>query len=70
MNISVSSIFASLLFSGIGLIALRRGKGESNIPLIIIGIVLMAYSYFTKSPWQDWLFGAGLTGGVYYYWHH
>ena len=70
VNISVSSIFASILFSGIGLIAFRRGKAEGNIPLIIIGIVLFIYTYLTKNAWQDWGLGAALTGGVYYYWNH
>ena len=69
-NLSVSSIIASILFSGVGLIAFRRGKSEGNIPLIIIGIILFIYTYFTKMPWQDWVLGGALTGGVYYYWHH
>lgn len=67
MNFSVSSIFAGLVFSVIGLYVFRIGKRETNITLIVLGLVLMLYTYFTKTAAQDWLIGAGLCGISYYF---
>ncbi len=67
MNFSISSLFAGLIFSVIGLYVFRVGKRETNITLIVLGLVLMLYTYFTKSAAQDWLIGAALCGISYYF---
>jgi len=66
-DISASSLIASLIFSIIGIFVFRYGKKEQNIPLVITGIGLMTYSYFTHGPIQDWGAGAILCGVAYYY---
>ena len=68
MNLSLSGIMAGLIFSAVGLFAFRRGKSESNLYLVVLGIVLMGYTYFTSSPLGDWGVGIALCGGVYFYW--
>ena len=66
-DFSASSLIASLIFSVVGIFVFRYGKKEQNIPLVITGIGLMAYSYFTHGPVQDWGVGAALCGVAYYY---
>lgn len=68
MNISVSSVIAGLLFSSIGLWLLREAKKRSNLKLIPIAILLIAYSYFTPTPIYDWLVGIFLCGVAYQVW--
>ena len=67
MNFSVSSLFAGLVFSVIGLYVFRIGKRETDVKLISLGIVLMLYTYFTKTAAQDWIIGAALCGMSYYF---
>ncbi|MBC7372287.1 MAG: hypothetical protein H7326_12015 [Bdellovibrionaceae bacterium] len=70
MNISFSSIAAGIVFSGIGLWFFREGKRRDNTRLVIIGIALMVYTYFTSSPWLDWGVGLALCGAAKYYWYY
>ena len=67
MNFSISSLFAGLIFSVIGLYVFRVGKRETNVTLIVLGLVLMLYTYFTKNSAQDWLIGAALCATSYYF---
>jgi hypothetical protein len=69
MNFSVSSLMASLLFSTLGLVVFRRGRAEANNLLVIIGILLFAYSYFTSSPLADWGIGLSLSFVAYFFWN-
>lgn len=68
MNLSISSIFASLMFGTIGFIVFRRGKQESNFKLLFIGLGLMLYTYFTSGYLMDWGVGLVLSFAAYYYW--
>ena len=68
MDMSVSSIAASLLFGTIGLWILREAKRRGNLKLIPIGILLMAYTYFTANPYLDWGLGVTLCASAYYVW--
>lgn len=67
MNFSVSSLFAGLVFSVIGLYVFRIGKRETDVKLITLGLVLMLYTYFTKTAAQDWVIGTVLCGISYYF---
>ncbi|MEO5667634.1 MAG: hypothetical protein ABIR96_06225 [Bdellovibrionota bacterium] len=55
------SIVAGLLFSTFGLIAFRWGKPRSNLKLMLIGVALMGYSWFTPNPVMNWVVGIVLT---------
>jgi hypothetical protein len=68
MDFSFSSIIAGLLFSVVGWWAFREGKNRTNIPVTVLGIVLMIYPLFTTDAMSTWLVGAGLCGLIYYFW--
>lgn len=51
----------------IGIYVFREGKRRTEIRVIILGLALMVYSYFTKGPWADWGIGVVLTGLAYYW---
>ena len=68
MGFSISSLMAGFLFSVIGWWAFREGKRRTNIPVVVLGIILMMYTFFTPNAWSTWLVGAALCGLTYYYW--
>ncbi|MCB0371287.1 MAG: hypothetical protein KDD45_18180 [Bdellovibrionales bacterium] len=69
LNISISGIIAGLLFGIIGLWMFREGKRRSEIPILLIGIALMVYPYFTSGPLADWGVGIILCGLAYRLWN-
>lgn len=70
MNLSISGIFAGLIFGIIGFWLMKEGKKRANIPVIFIGVLMMAYSYFTSSPLADWGIGLALCGAGHYFWNN
>ncbi len=54
-----------LLFSMLGMWAIKDGRRNPNIKVLLLGFVLVGYSYFTPQTWQVWLIGAGLTVAVF-----
>lgn len=68
MNFSVSSLFAGILFSAIGLFLFREGKRRGNLMIAGIGAVLFIFTYFTPNAAADWIIGTGLCGGAYFIW--
>jgi hypothetical protein len=69
MDISLSGIIASIVFSGVGLWLFRQGKQRANIPLVLISIAMMLYTYFTSGPWADWGVGVLLCFAARYFWY-
>lgn len=69
MNISISSIFAGLLFGAIGLFLIKSGRQKSDMRLVVIGILMLGYGYFTKNAIQDWGIGAAFCGLAYKIWN-
>ena len=67
MTFSVSSFIASFVFSIFGFYFFREGKKEGNVKLILIGITMIIYTYFTKSAWVDWSLGLALSYAGYYF---
>ena len=49
-----NGILASLFISSIGLVAFLYGKKQARLPQLVIGIVLMVYTYFISSV--VWMF--------------
>lgn len=66
IDLSLSSILASLVFGIIGFVAFRKGKKDLNFRLTLTGVALMAYPIFISGPAITWLAGAGLTLLAYY----
>lgn len=54
-----------LMFSSLGVWAIKLGRRDSNIKVLLLGFVLVGYSYFTPEAWMVWLIGVGLTVGVF-----
>ena len=54
-----------LIFSSLGLWAIREGRRESNGVVLVLGFVLAVYSYFTPQTWLLWLLGTALTVAVF-----
>lgn len=54
-----------LMFSLLGFWAIKEGRREANIKQLLLGIVLVGYSYFTSTPWLIWAIGIGLTVVVF-----
>ena len=62
------SLFLCLVFGVIGLVALRHGKQEGNIPCVLLGLGLMIFPYFVDG-WA-WILGIGslLAGAAWRFW--
>jgi hypothetical protein len=69
LDISFSAIFSSLLFSAIGWWLFQKGRKENEIKIVLNGLALMLYSYFTHGPILDWGIGAVLCGLAYHLTH-
>lgn len=48
-SFDINLILVNLLFSGVGFVYLSFGRRTSNFPVMLTGIALMAYGYFTPS---------------------
>lgn len=62
------TLFVIIVFSAVGLAAFRRGKRESNIPCLLLGIALMVYPYFVEGLALNLLIGAALSAFVWRLW--
>ena len=63
-----STLFVIILFSAVGLAAFRRGKRESNIICLLLGVALMVYPYFVQGLALNAIIGAALSAAVWYVW--
>jgi hypothetical protein len=67
VNLSFGNIFAGLIFSGIGFVAFTYGKREGRFQTMVLGIVLMAYTYVSPSTTVTWVIGGALTLALYFF---
>ena len=67
-DISISSMFASFVFSVIGFWLFKQGRSRSEVRIMLIGLAMMVYSYFTSSPVADWGIGLTLSALAYMFW--
>lgn len=63
-----STLFVIIVFSTVGWAAFRRGKRESNVLCLLLGIALMFYPYFVEGLTLNLLIGAALSAAVWYVW--
>lgn len=61
MDFDWNVIIASLVFSAVGYVYFSYGRRTTNIQLVMIGISLMVYGYFTPSLLACVLVGSGLS---------
>lgn len=60
LDFSASSLLAGFIFGVIGLSILRYGRRKADNRLVVVGLVMMIYPYFTRGVWADWGVGLGL----------
>ena len=58
-------LLGGFLFSGIGFVAFRYGKGQASFKLMVIGVLLMAYPYFVSNTLATYAIGVILTAGLF-----
>ena len=61
-----SQLFAGLIFGSIGFVAFVYGKKQTQVKTMVLGVALMAYSYFTPGTLAVWLVGAALTAALFF----
>ena len=61
MSFDAPTIISALITSAIGFVYFSYGKKRADLPYIICGVALMAYSYFCDSWITVVLIGAALT---------
>ena len=57
-----NSLLASLLVSSIGFVLFVYGKRMSRPPQLLVGLILLVYSYFVSSVWLMFVIAALLVG--------
>ena len=64
---SVWGLVGGFIFSSIGFVAFMYGKKNSYFKPLIIGIALMAYTFFIRSTVALYLIGICLTAALYFW---
>jgi hypothetical protein len=59
------ALVGMVIFSSFGVWALKEGRREANIKQLLLGIVLLVYSYMTSDPWLVWGIGIALMVAVF-----
>jgi len=49
VDFSAGSLFANLIVSGVGFFLFSYGRKTTDIPKVVVGLVMMAYPYFVSS---------------------
>lgn len=62
---TASALLAGLIFGSIGFVAFIWGKKQSAWPPMVIGAVLMAYTYFVPDVIAQYVIGALLVAALY-----
>ena len=65
MDLSASSLLASLLVGCVGLGLFLYGKRQTRLPQLIVGLVLMVFPYFVSSAAIVYAVSGGLVVGLW-----
>lgn len=66
MKLDFTTLFMGILFGLIGLSAWIYGRKNSSARHMLLGAVLMVFSYFIDRIWVTLLIGGGLTGLLFW----
>jgi hypothetical protein len=56
VDFDLSSLMAGFFFGVFGVYFIKRGKDLGNVAKILVGVVMVGYTYFVPSPWS-WIVG-------------
>lgn len=59
------ALVGMVLFPLIGVWAIKEGRREANIKQLLLGFLLIGYSYFVSPAWLIWGIGLALVAAVY-----
>jgi predicted cobalt transporter CbtA len=62
MSLDPWALFASFVFSSIGLALVVYGKRAARLPPALVGLVLLVYPYFVGRAWLIVAIGTALLG--------
>lgn len=65
-DISMSTLFAGVLFGALGFAGWQIGRKRQSMGKMLIGVALMVFPYVVPDGIWVWLVGAGLTVALYY----
>jgi hypothetical protein len=65
LSFDPSSLFLSLIVSGVGFVLFTYGKKQDRFPHLGAGLVLMIYPYFVGSAVPMLLVGAAIVGALW-----
>jgi hypothetical protein len=66
LEFSVGGLLASFVFSVFGIFIFREGKRDANMRKLLLGIVLMTFTYVVGNAWACWGIGLALVGINYF----
>ena len=64
MDMSMGTLFSSLVVSSIGFGLYLYGKKQARFPHLIVGLAMMGFPYFVPGPLAMWGVAVGLTLGL------
>lgn len=67
LDFSPSVLIAGLIFGVVGFYAFRIGKKNSNLKLVILGMILMVYPLFVSGAKMTWGIGILLSAAAYHF---
>lgn len=65
MEFSFSTLFAGFIFGVIGMYLIKRGRDQSDLWWIGIGIAMIVYPYFFSNGYFVWGIGGVLVWAAY-----
>ena len=65
MHISTANLLGGIVFGSIGFAAFLYGKKQASFKPMVIGIILMAYSYFVPNTIAIYAIGTALIFALF-----
>jgi hypothetical protein len=66
-GLSMWALIWGLIFNSVGVFAFLYGKKKSNLPYLIIGVILVVYPYAVQQALLIFVIGAALTAALYFF---
>ena len=62
---NTSTLLAGIVFGAVGTVAFIYGKKQSEMRIMIIGVLLLVYPYLIENAIAQWVIGALLTAALF-----